>query len=71
VIIESDDVVAATGPAPQMASAAASGSDEPPGDADAVDAGPETGPTAGAEQPSLPGSADDPVTADTTSSESD
>ena len=60
VIIESDDVAGAAGP--PLAAVAV---DAEPGErSEAVDAGDETGPTAGAETPSLPGSADEPSTAE-------
>ena len=56
IVIEPDDVVGA--PAPVFEAAA-------------VDSGIDEGPTAGAEEPDLPGTADDPVAADTTESETD
>jgi zinc protease len=64
LVIEPDDVVGAAGPAPSAAAAAA---DEPAdvlGEAAAIDAGPGEGPTAGAEEPSLPGPGDDPASVD-------
>ncbi len=61
VIIESDDVAGAAGP--PLAAAAVDA--EPDERSEAVDAGDETGPTAGAETPSLPGSADEALAADT------
>jgi predicted Zn-dependent peptidase len=64
LVIEPDDVAGAAGP-PAVAAAAA-GADEPSddlGEAAATDAGPGEGPTAGAEEPSLPGPADDPASA--------
>ncbi len=61
LVIEPDDVVGAPGPAPAAAAAEAPSGDR--GEAAAVDAGPDSGPTAGAEEPSLPGPADDPADA--------
>jgi len=53
VVIDRDDGPHALGPIPEEV-------------APAVDAQPDTGPTAGAEDPDLPGTADDPATAHTT-----
>ena len=66
IVIEPDDVVGAPG----SALAAAAAFTDPDADPDAedpgpLDEGPATGPTAGAEEPSVPGPGDDPVTADT------
>ncbi len=66
IVIEPDDVAGAPG----SALAAAAALTEPDADPEAddpgpLDEGPEIGPTAGAEEPSLPGPGDDPVAADT------
>jgi zinc protease len=66
LIIESDDVGAA---APTVGATAAMAEGDPREADDAVDEGPETGPTAGAEEPDLPGSGDEPVSAAATSDE--
>lgn len=55
IVIDRDDVAHASGPLPEAPDVAA-----------ATDAGDAEGPTAGAEDPSLPGTADDPASADTT-----
>lgn len=58
MVIDRDEGVHATGPLPEAPDVAA-----------AADAGDTEGPTAGAEDPSLPGTADDPASADTDSQE--
>ncbi len=65
IVIEPDDVAGV--PGAFVAAAAFADADTDPGtdDLGPLDEGPATGPTAGAEEPSLPGSGDDPVTADT------
>lgn len=70
VIIEPDDVSAASGPMAADPAAAAVADDTMP-ESEALDADAEAGPTAGAETPSLAGTADDPVTAGTTGDEPD
>ena len=66
IVIEPDDVAGVPGAVYAAAAFADSvdvaGTDDP----GPIDEGPATGPTAGAEEPSLPGPSDDPVTADTT-----
>ena len=57
IVIEPDDVEGAAGGAVGMAAAHAELEEEPAADAAGpLDEGPATGPTAGAEEPSLPGS---------------
>jgi zinc protease len=57
IVIERDDAPGSTDAAPVVVHEAA------------VDSGTDAGPTAGAEEPDLPGSGDDPVSADTTADE--
>ena len=63
LVIEPDDVAGAAGPPVAAAAAAADEPSDDLGEAAATDAGPGEGPTAGAEEPSLPGPADDPASA--------
>jgi predicted Zn-dependent peptidase len=66
IVMEPDDVEGAAGGAVGVAAAHAELEEDPADDAAGpLDEGPATGPTAGAEEPSLPGSGDEPVTADT------
>ncbi len=67
ILIEPDDVAGIPGGAYGTAAAFADDEEEGPvPDAPGpLDEGPAAGPTAGAEEPSLPGSGDEPVTADT------
>ncbi len=72
IVIEPDDVEGAAGGAVGVAAAHAELEDDPADDAAGpLDEGPATGPTAGSEEPSLPGSGDEPVTADTGSTSPD